>query len=154
MKFKPLRALLAAAIALATFTTAQAKNVYVSTQASSDANSCLTQASACRTLDRGEAVAAPGDVVNLSGIFTQRTDLNKSGAPGNPITYQSLPGAHAVLDGGNITPSPGGPAMLRILRAHNIVIRNIEVRESPQKGILIRYGYKKQVISPAISANT
>jgi hypothetical protein len=140
MGTKTVTAITTLALILALSAPAHAKGVYVSAQAGSDANSCLSQAQACLTVDRGEAVAIPGDTVNLWGVFTQQVDLNKSGTSASPLTYQALPGTQAVFDGGSLPPSAGGPGILRIVRASWLVLRNLEIRESPQKGLTIIAG--------------
>jgi len=102
-----------------------------------DLNPC-SEKQPCRTLNKVNNVVQPGDLVYMrGGVYRSLTNLTTSGTSANPITYAAHPGETVILGGSYERPSADGPAMLRVLRASWITIRGIEIRESPQKGLLI-----------------
>jgi hypothetical protein len=59
-----------------------------------------TQENPWTTLQHAADVAQPGDVVCLrEGVYHQYTELTRSGAPRQPITYAATPGETVWLDG-------------------------------------------------------
>ncbi len=75
--------------------------LYVDAGAGNDANSGLSPTSAWKTITKANSTVQPGDTVYLTGTFTgQRIQPAVSGSAPKPITYKSLPGTTAVLDGG------------------------------------------------------
>jgi len=55
-----------------------------------------------RTISRAAALAEPGDTVIIhSGIYREAVKIEKSGLPGNPITFQAAAGAGVIITGAN-----------------------------------------------------
>jgi len=53
-----------------------------------------------RTISRAAALAGPGDTVIIhSGIYREAVEIEKSGKPGNPITFQTAAGAGVIMTG-------------------------------------------------------
>ena len=63
------------------------RTVHVST-AGDDAAEC-TKLEPCRSLSRGQALASPGDTVEVEpGVYVGKVTLTKSGTANSPITYR------------------------------------------------------------------
>lgn len=88
------------------------------------------------SLRRAIEVAGPGDVVYLrGGTYPINAIFNKSGTSANPIIWASAPGEWAVFDGAGLAK---GVALDHVwVTGDWNIIANIEVRNSPQQGILV-----------------
>ncbi len=87
------------------------------------------------SLSRAAQLAQPGDIIFIrEGIYSVDVQLTQSGAANNPITYQSFPGELAIFDGSSI--QAGTNVQIDITGSYNI-LRDIEVRHSPMRGILV-----------------
>src|SRR2546423_12581274 len=63
-----------------------------------------TSAAPFRTISHAEAAAQPGDVVCLrAGVYSEKVQLTRSGAPSAPITVSAAPNETALIDGTNIS---------------------------------------------------
>ncbi len=88
------------------------------------------------SIRRAIELAGPGDVVYLrGGTYPINAIFSKSGARDNPIIWTSHPGEWAVFDGSGLA---RGVASDHVWVTGNWnFIANIEVRNSPQQGILV-----------------
>ena len=82
-----------------------------------------------RTIQHAADAAAAGSTVNVGGgIYEERVTINVSGnARGGYVTFRSIPGETAVLDGERLTPG-GRSAMLGILNKSYVRIQGFEIR--------------------------
>ncbi len=87
------------------------------------------------TLTKASQVVQPGDLVYIrAGLYSIDVQLTQSGTSTNPITYQSYPGELAIFDGASI---PAGTNVQIDMSASHNILRDIEVRNSPMRGILV-----------------
>jgi hypothetical protein len=87
-----------------------------------------------RTLQRAVDEAGPGDVVWVrGGVYGSDVEIRRSGQAGRPIVVESYPGECAVFDGTGLEPTQ----RIRLLGVRHVVLRNIEVRNSPSEGVFL-----------------
>jgi hypothetical protein len=101
---------------------------YVST--TGDDSNSGTQKAPWRTIQHAANVAMPGSTVFVrGGIYRERVTINVSGTSARGcVTFQSLPGETAVLDGESLSPPDGRSAMITIQDKSYIKIRGFEIR--------------------------
>ena len=109
---------------------------YYVARTGSDANPG-TISSPFATVAKAIRSAQPGDLIYIrGGVYPITTIFNKSGTQANPITYEGYPGEKVIFDGSNLTPG-ASKDRIEVNNASWNIIRNIEVRNSPDRGIWI-----------------
>lgn len=94
-----------------------------------------TEARPFATINEADAVVRPGNLIYVrGGIYTGRTILTASGTRDNSITYQSYPGETAIFQGD----AGDEEVPLFWVKSSWLVVKNIEVRRSVERGIYIR----------------
>jgi len=96
-----------------------------------------TSAAPFATIDKAWSVAKAGDIINLkAGIYNQIAHLNtgNAGTSAAPITIQTDPASSvkAVIDG----TGTGGVDLIQI-GTHDLILQNLEVRNSTRTGIAV-----------------
>ncbi|HTP08979.1 MAG TPA: DUF1565 domain-containing protein, partial [Anaerolineae bacterium] len=82
-----------------------------------------------RTIQKAANTVAPGSTVYVrGGVYNEKVMMNVSGAPGQPIVFQSYPGETAIIDGSGLTPPEGWSALLDIRDKSHLVIKGFELR--------------------------
>jgi hypothetical protein len=80
------------------------------------------------SLQKAADVAVPGSTVFVrGGTYAQRVDVDVSGAPERPITFQPAPGEHVVLDGSSLDVPDEQSAMIQIDSQRYVSIRGFDV---------------------------
>jgi len=109
-----------------------------------DGSSC-TEATPC-SLSTANAKLSAGDVLFLrGGVYSlsmgglQRVNIYAYGTASNPIIIESYPGETAVIDGAALSPNVDAERQQGTVRLGGDYqrLRKIEVRNMPEKGILI-----------------
>ena len=112
--------------------------LYVDPAHGSDGNSGRAPDQAFRTVQKAADVVVPGDVVYLhGGTYPIQVNFTRSGTQADPIVWASTPGQWAVFDGSDQTPIQSSDRV-RVTGAAYNVFANLEVRDSPQEGILVQ----------------
>lgn len=101
-----------------------------------DSNDGRSPSEPLRSLERAAELVRPGDVVYLrGGTYPIQVFIRRSGTREEPIVWTSYPGEWAILDGSE---SPEGSGhRLWVEKADYNMFLNLEVRNSPQQGILV-----------------
>jgi hypothetical protein len=121
--------------------------MYVDPVHGSDGNSGRAPDQAFRTVQKAADVVVPGDVVYLEGgTYPIQVNFTRSGTQADPIVWASAPGQWAVFDGSDQTPIQSTERVRVTGAAHN-VFANLEVRDSPQEGILVQNAHDNTFIN-------
>lgn len=119
--------------------TAWGTTYYVDRVAGSDTNAGTQPSAAWRSLNRvGQSAYKPGDYILLKRGQTWNEELviSSSGAPDAPITYGAFgTGAAPVIDGSGVTIA-AHEGLITGNQQSNLVLRDLEVRNSPADGIV------------------
>lgn len=83
-----------------------------------------------RTLQHAADIAKPGETIYVrGGSYCQRLAVKVSGnAQQGFITFQSLRGEHAILDGGCLTPPEGESSMVELTNVSFVRVQGLEIR--------------------------
>lgn len=82
-----------------------------------------------RTIQKAANSVAPGSTIYVrGGVYNEKVTINVSGAPGQPIVFQSYPGESAIIDGTGLTPPTGWSALIDIRDKGHLVIKGFEIR--------------------------
>ncbi|TLY16883.1 MAG: DUF1565 domain-containing protein [Nitrospirae bacterium] len=92
-----------------------------------------TQASPWRTIQHAANVVNPGDIVNVrGGTYIEAVVLTRSGAVGNPITFQAFPGEAPILNGATIPNNNG----FELRGASNVILDGFEITNFRQSSLI------------------
>ena len=81
-----------------------------------------------RTIQTAATTVGAGSTVYVrGGSYHERVTIQVSGAPGQPIVFQSYPGEQAIIDGTGLTPSAGWSALIDIRDRSHLVIQGFEI---------------------------
>ncbi len=81
-----------------------------------------------RTIQKAAASVGAGSTVYVrGGSYHERVAIHVSGAPGQPIVFQSYPGEQAIIDGTGLTPPAGWSALIDIRDKSHLVIQGFEI---------------------------
>ena len=95
------------------------------------------------SLQRAAELAGPGDVVWLrGGVYDGGVVFETSGRPDAPVVFESHPGECAIIAGA----SGDAERAVTFRDVSHVVLRNVEVRDSPAEGIYLE-GSSDNVLS-------
>lgn len=88
-----------------------------------------SEASPVATINRGLALAMPGDTVLVrAGTFRELVVVPRSGAAGSPITLRGRCGERPIIDGTGLGRGVAAPALVRIEGRSHITVEGFELR--------------------------
>ena len=97
-----------------------------------------------RTFARANALAVPGDVVQVrGGVYTEFVSITASGTERDPIIFEPYNGEAVTIDGSAIRPDSGHPdpwnwtPKLFSIRANHVIVRGFEARNSPNDSFFV-----------------
>ena len=112
---------------------------YVDASNGSDDYNGRTTDTPFRTIGKAADVVQAGDVVHIRGgvyYLGGRLTFDRSGTSGNPIIFEAYPGETPIIDGSSASLGGWQPPLVRVSANWNI-FKNIEVRQSPGRGIYV-----------------
>ncbi len=87
------------------------------------------------SIQHAAKIAAAGDTVLVAtGVYQEQVSIKNSGTVGNPIVFQSMPGAEVIIDGAQQT-IPEWQGLVDLSEKSHITLSGFYVQNSPTTGI-------------------
>jgi hypothetical protein len=128
---------------------ARAASYFVDSVAGSDARDGLSAATSWQSLSKVSGFAFnPGDVVNFKrgGTWTGTLTISRSGASGNPITFQDYGAGNAPLIRRATAPETSGFTRTVVINGSWIVFQNFLLTNAHEAGVFLNTAANHNVI--------